>query len=57
MLTRTHSWSRTQKAFLIAVTAVAIGAFVAFVYSYERSHRLADESILFGTWQMTGPSR
>jgi hypothetical protein len=55
MLTRTHSWSPTQKVLLIAVTAVAIAAFVSFAYSYQRSHRLPNESILFGTWQMTAP--
>src|SRR5437762_769153 len=55
MLTRTHAWSRKQKVLLIGATALAIGAFVAFAYSYERSHGLPDESILFGTWQMTAP--
>jgi len=55
MLTRTHAWSRTQKVLLIGATVLAIGAFVAFAYSYERSHRLPNESILFGTWQMTAP--
>jgi hypothetical protein len=55
MLTLTHSWSRTQKMLLIGATVLAIGAFVAFAYTYERSHRLPDESILFGTWQMTAP--
>jgi hypothetical protein len=55
MLTRTHSWSPTQKVLLMAVTAVAITAFVSFAYSYQRSHRLPNESILFGTWQMTAP--
>src|SRR5438045_1252071 len=55
MLTRTHPWSPTQKALLIAVTAVTIGAFVSFAYRYQRSHRLPNERILFGTWQMTAP--
>ena len=55
MLTFTHYWSRTQKILLIGAGVLAIGAFVAFAYSYERSHRLPDESILFGTWQMTAP--
>src|SRR4051794_1457645 len=40
---------------LVCASVLAIGAFVAFAYSYERSHRLPDESILFGTWQMTAP--
>jgi hypothetical protein len=55
MLTRTHAWSRGQKVLLIGASVLAIGAFVAFAYSYERSHRLPNESILFGTWQMTAP--
>ncbi len=55
MLTHAHAWSRTQKVLLICATVVAIGAFVAFAYSYQRSHDLPDESILFGTWQMTAP--
>ena len=55
MLTRTHPWSPTQKALLIAVTAVTIGAFVSFANRYQRSHRLPNERILFGTWQMTAP--
>ena len=55
MLTLTHTWSRTQKVLLIGATVLAIGAFVAFAYSYDRSHRLPDESILFGKWQMTAP--
>ena len=55
MLTLTHAWSRTQKVLLIGVTVLAIGAFVAFAYTYDRTHRLPDESILFGTWQMTTP--
>ena len=55
MVTRTHAWSRTQKVLLIGASAVALCGFVAFAYSYERSHRLPDESILFGTWQMTAP--
>ena len=55
MLTLTHAWSRTQKVLLIAVAAAATAAFVSFAYSYQRSHRLPNESILFGTWQMTAP--
>jgi hypothetical protein len=55
MLTLTHAWSRTQKVLLVGAAILAIGAFVVFAYSYERSHRLPDESILFGTWQMTAP--
>src|ERR1051326_7366049 len=55
MLTLTHAWSRTQKMLLVGATVLAIGAFMAFAYSYQRSHRLPNESILFGTWQMTAP--
>ncbi len=55
MLTRTHARSRPQKVLLIGATVVAIGAFVAFAYSFDRSHRLPDANILFGTWQMTAP--
>jgi|ERR1043166_1550159 hypothetical protein len=55
MLTFSHAWSRTQKGLIIAATTVAVVAFVAFAYSYERSHRLPDEGILVGTWEMTAP--
>lgn len=56
MLTHAHTWSRTQKAVIIGATMVALGAFVAFAYSYDRTHRLPDESILVGTWEMTAPA-
>jgi hypothetical protein len=55
MLTRAHPWSRTQKVLIIATTFVAVTAFVALAYSYERSHRLPDETILVGNWEMTTP--
>lgn len=40
----------------MTTTFVALVALVAFAYSYERSHRLPDESILVGTWEMTSPA-
>lgn len=55
MLALTHAWSRAQKALIIATTVVALGGFVAFAYSHDRSHRLPDENILVGTWEMTEP--
>ena len=51
----THSWSRLQKALIIATTVVAFAGVVVASYRHHRSHRLPHESILFGTWQMTAP--
>ena len=51
----THAWSRRQKTIIIAATLVVLSAFVAFAYRYDRSHRLPDETILAGTWEMTEP--
>jgi hypothetical protein len=51
----THAWSCRQKAIIIGITLVVLSAFVALAYSYDRSHRVPDESILVGTWEMTSP--
>jgi hypothetical protein len=48
-----HSWTRRQRWLIVAALALAVGAFSAVVYSYERYHRGPNESVLFGTWQCT----
>ncbi len=52
MLPRTHAWSRTQKWSIVATVAVLLTTFGMLVYSYERYHRGATDSVFFGTWQI-----
>jgi hypothetical protein len=55
MLTRTHFLSRRQKQFLLVGIALAVVAFGALIYGYERYYRGPSDTILVGTWQMTMP--
>ena len=55
MLPRIHAWSLTQKVLIVTAGVVAPLAFVALVYTYERSHPLPDGNILSGTWELTAP--
>jgi hypothetical protein len=55
LLPRTHAWSSAQKRLIVgAVVCTLIGASF-LVYHFERHHRLPDDSILFGTWEMVTP--
>ena len=51
----THAWSPLQKALIIATLVVAFAGAVVASYWHQRIYRLPNESILFGTWQMTAP--
>ena len=53
MPTRTHAWSLTRKSLLLATVLIAIIAFAALVYAYERYYRGPSDSVLVGTWQCT----
>ena len=55
LLPRTHPWTRTQKVLIIAGALAALAVFVAFAYNFERSHRLPDETVLLGKWELTEP--
>jgi hypothetical protein len=49
---RSYAFTRTQRWLILAGAVVALASLGAFIYSYERYHGPASESILYGTWQM-----
>ena len=51
----THPWSRLQKALIVVATVTSLAAVAVASYSHHQSHRLPDENILFGWWQMIAP--
>ena|ERR1051326_8648092 len=48
-----HAWTRRQKRLLVSSVAIAIVAFGALVYAYERYYRGPDDSFFVGTWRGT----
>jgi hypothetical protein len=49
---RSYAFTRTQRSLILADAIVALASLGAFIYSYERYHSPASESILYGTWQI-----
>ena len=50
---RSHAWTRRQKRLIVSSAAVAVAAFGALVYGYERYYRGPDDSFFVGTWRGT----
>jgi hypothetical protein len=51
-LPRSHVWTARQKWLIVSIVALALVAFGAFIYTYERYYRGPTESVFFGTWQL-----
>src|SRR5436190_11727412 len=51
MLTRSHTWSRSQKWLIITASTLATVAVATLVFTYERYNRGPGEEILYGTWE------
>jgi hypothetical protein len=49
---RSYAFTRTQRSLILVGAIVALASLGAFIYSYERYHSPASESILYGTWQI-----
>lgn len=49
---RSYAFTRTQRSLILVGAIVALASLGAFLYSYERYHSPASESILYGTWQI-----
>ena len=55
LLPSSHPWTQRQKRLIVGSAVLALCAVFALVCHYERYHRLPDDSVLFGTWEMVIP--
>jgi hypothetical protein len=55
LIPRTHAWSPVHKRLIVGAAVLALIGLGAFVYNYERNHRLPADSVLFGTWEAVMP--
>jgi hypothetical protein len=55
LIPRSHAWTPPQRYLLIGVAGIAVVAFGALVYSYERHYRGPSRAALVGTWQDMTP--
>src|SRR5438105_10020711 len=52
LLPRIHAWAPLRKWLVVIAAAIALAAFGALVYNYERYHRGPTDSVLVGTWEV-----
>ena len=48
---RSRAWTVWQRWLIVSVVVVAVGAFSALVYTFERHYRGPDDSVFIGTWR------
>ena len=51
LMPRTYAWTRRQRWLIVACAVIALLAFSAVVYAYERYYRGPDYHFFIGTWR------